>query len=481
MFASEIKNDDYLGYSFFLALISKTPLLHHPILVRAIALRQDPVRTNTVTSNHKEMKINSTLLRAVLSAVIVFTLNLTLVNAQCTTPALTYTNPVLVSGTAGLVNARYKFPSVAPGVDAYITILNRVGGATLTNIDDNVNGYSAAWQPTVRTKSNPGAGESYISFKIEYKDAGTQNPHVFNCFALSFIDVDGDNDKVREFVAAKGFYNFTVANNTALTISQQSGMTKALGPVTNFYMIDTSSYQTNINFMFMNTDKVDEVWIGSKVSYGFVVQDRLSCAYFSNIYIPNGGPLPVKYLSFDAVVNDNTVMLNWITAEEMNHNYFEVERSFDMDQYSTLGMVLDGFTINGNGKRYQFKDNSPELSGRQIAYYRLKQFDIDGKFTYSKVIAVRLQAKTDVVMQVSPNPFSKDLNVRFTSAESGTAQIRIVNSTGQTMLSKQALISKGYNNIQVEGLSGLATGMYVAQLIMNGMVIDNQRVIKNTF
>ncbi|MBK7122301.1 MAG: T9SS type A sorting domain-containing protein [Chitinophagaceae bacterium] len=211
------------------------------------------------------------------------------------------------------------------------------------------------------------------------------------------------------------------------------------------------------------------------------MQDRLNCGYFSNIYIPNGGPLPVKYLSFDAVVNDKTVVLNWITAEELNHNYYEVERSFDMNDYNTLGMVLDGFIMNGTGKKYQFKDNSPELTGRSIAYYRLKQFDIDGKVTYSKVLAVRLQAKADVVMQVSPNPFTENLNVRFTSGESGTAQIRIVNSTGQTMLSKQALISKGYNNIQVEGLSGLATGMYVAQLIMNGTIIDNQRVIKNAF
>jgi len=427
------------------------------------------------------MKINSTLLRAVLSAVIVFTLSFNIVSAQCTTPTLTYANPVLVSGTAGSVNAKYKFPSVTTGVDAYITILNRVGGATLTNIDDNVNGYSAAWQPTVRTKSNSGAGESYISFRIEYKDAGTQNNHVFNCFALSFIDVDGDNDKVREFVAAKGFMNYTLSNNTVLSISQQSGMTKALGPITNYTAIDTTSYQTNINFMFMNTDKIDEVWIGSKVTQGFTVQDRLNCGYFSNIYIPNGGPLPVKYLSFDAVVNDKTVVLNWITAEELNHNYYEVERSFDMNDYNTLGMVLDGFIMNGTGKKYQFKDNSPELTGRSIAYYRLKQFDIDGKVTYSKVLAVRLQAKADVVMQVSPNPFTENLNVRFTSAESGTAQIRIVNSTGQTMLSKQALISKGYNNIQVEGLSRLATGMYVAQLIMNGTIIDNQRVIKNAF
>jgi hypothetical protein len=191
-----------------------------------------------------------------------------------------------------------------------------------------------------------------------------------------------------------------------------------------------------------------------------------------------GGPLPVQYLSFDAVVNDKTISLKWLTTQEVNNSHFEVERSFDMNSFNTVGMVLDGF-VSGANKSYQYKDNSIELHGRSIVYYRLKQYDIDGKFTYSKVIAVKLQAKEGVVMQVSPNPFVGQVNIRYSSTESGMAQIRIMNMEGQTMLSKQATISKGYNNIQVADLQRLATGMYVAQLSMNGVVIDHQKLIKN--
>jgi Secretion system C-terminal sorting domain len=197
-----------------------------------------------------------------------------------------------------------------------------------------------------------------------------------------------------------------------------------------------------------------------------------------NCTVTEGGTLPVQYLSFDAVVNDKTVSLKWLTTLEVNNSHFEVERSFDMNSYSTVGMVLDGFE-NGANKSYQYKDNSAELQGKSIAYYRLKQYDIDGKFTYSKVLAVRLQAKTDAVMQVSPNPFVENVNIRFSATENGTAQLRIISITGQTMLSKQSTITKGYNNIQVADLKGLAAGMYVAQLSMNGVVIDNQRLIKN--
>ena len=282
-------------------------------------------------------------------------------------------------------------------------------------------------------------------------------------------------------MAAKNPDSYEVSNATVLTVSTLSGnMIKALGTLANFTNIDTSAYVTNINYKYTNRHKVDEVWVGNTTLESFTVQDRYSCGYFKQISMPWQPPLFVKYLSFDAVVNDKTVLLKWVTSQEVNNSHFEVERSFDMNNYSTVGVVLDGF-VSGANKSYQYKDNSNELQGRSVVYYRLKQFDIDGKFTYSKVIAVRLQANADVLMQVSPNPFIENLNVRFNSTQSGTAQIRISNAAGQIVLSKQALISKGYNNIQVEGLNSLGTGMYVAQLVVNGTVINNQRVIKSSF
>ncbi len=194
--------------------------------------------------------------------------------------------------------------------------------------------------------------------------------------------------------------------------------------------------------------------------------------------VPEGGSLPVKYLSFDAIVVDNLTTIKWVTTQEVNNSHFEVERSFNNSSYSIVGLVLGGVAINGTDKRYEFKDNSLELKANQVAYYRLKQFDIDGNFTYSKIIAVKLQPRTDVSIEVSPNPFVETVNLRFNALVNGNAQIRIVNMTGQTMLSRQSIISKGYNNIQIDGLSRLASGIYIAQLVMNGVVIDNQRVVK---
>ena len=126
-----------------------------------------------------------------------------------------------------------------------------------------------------------------------------------------------------------------------------------------------------------------------------------------------------------------------------------------------------------------FKDNAAELQTKTVVYYRLKQIDNNGKAIYTNKLVVRLQAKAGVTMQVSPNPFVQDLDMQFTAATNASAQINIFSITGQKMVTKQASVSKGFNTLQLNGLSNLAPGMYTAQLIIDGVIISNQKIIKN--
>jgi len=426
------------------------------------------------------MKTNFTLfIKSFAIAAVLFAM-VSPAKAQCVAPAMVWQNPVLISGTAGQVGAKYKFPSVTAGVDGIIEVLAFNGGATLTDIDDNNYGYSAAWQPVVKTPAVQGASSSYVSFRIEFHDSATGNPHTYNCFQLSFIDVDGDGQHVKEFVAAKSADSVRVSLPTALTVTSLSGnMTQVTGPIANYTNIDTSAWATNVNFKFANKYKVDEVRVGSVTDATFTVQDRYACAYFAQVSMPNiSNALPVKYASFDAAAINNTVTLKWVTENEINNHHFEVERSFDGMVFKTAALVLDASVAAGSSKTYFFKDNSTELLDRNLVYYRLKQVDNDGRITYTGILAVRMQAN-GVKMQVSPNPFVENLSVRFASTENGTAQIQILTAGGQKILSQQTSIIKGNNAIQLQGISKLNPGVYVAQLLINGVIIDNQKIIKN--
>jgi Secretion system C-terminal sorting domain len=421
------------------------------------------------------MKRNSTFVCITLFVIAFLLSNFTTAFSQCTAPSMRFENPVLVSGTDGEEDAEYKFSSVTPGVDCFITIKDKVGGATLTSIDDNTYGYSRAWQPV--TKMPNALGESYVSFSLIFRDSADGHNHKYNCAQISFIDVDGDNQHVREFVASKDHSLYSVSNVTALGISNDNGMLKAVGPITNFAGLDTAAWITNINFTYTNQHKISEIRVGNIAEPGYTVQDRYSCIYFKQSSMPNIIVLPVRYISFDAVLKNKNVLLKWITNAENSNENFEVQRSFDNIGFASFATVSKG-TQTGGEKVFTSTDMAANLTGREMVYYRLKQTDENGKVSYSNSVAVRLQTITGVDMKVAPNPFAEKINVVFNSVQSGNAEISIVSIAGVPVLSRKSVISKGYNNLQVDGVSSLPAGMYMARLIVNGEVIDKQKIMK---
>jgi hypothetical protein len=115
-------------------------------------------------------------------------------------------------------------------------------------------------------------------------------------------------------------------------------------------------------------------------------------------------PLPVELVSFDATLADRKVILNWKTASELNSNYFDVLRSNDGQNWSSIGTVpasgSSQITID-----YSLVDASP-LSG--VSYYRLKQVDLNGDFHLSDIRSINNSPKVNQV-KVYPNPTDKGL------------------------------------------------------------------------
>jgi hypothetical protein len=240
--------------------------------------------------------------------------------------------------------------------------------------------------------------------------------------------------------------------------------------------VDTAAKQ--VMFTLAKTSISSFTYKAGAINLGNSSISRQKGIYFRGFIYAPAGTMPVKYSAFDAVVVNQSVVLNWITEQEINHNHFEVERSFDGVSFKTTAIVLDGFE-NGSRKNYQFKDNDAELQSKSVVYYRLKQVDNDGKVFYTSTLVVKLKAAEGVVIQTSPNPFTENLNIRFTSTGNSVAEISIINANGQQVLSKKSSVTKGYNNIQIGGLTTLAPGMYVAQVKMNGVVTGTQKIIKN--
>jgi hypothetical protein len=97
----------------------------------------------------------------------------------------------------------------------------------------------------------------------------------------------------------------------------------------------------------------------------------------------------IVYQSITATVTEKSVILDWNTVSESGNSHFEVERSVNMNDFKTVALVLDGFTTEGTGKKYAFKENASVVKNGHAAYYRLKQFDEYGNVSYSAVVKVQ--------------------------------------------------------------------------------------------
>ena len=110
--------------------------------------------------------------------------------------------------------------------------------------------------------------------------------------------------------------------------------------------------------------------------------------------------LPITLLNFTGTKNNNSVLLTWKTANEINTSHFAVQRSLDAVDFTDIKIVPA--TPGSVTKTYNFADNVAAIKAPKI-YYRLQMVDKDGKFEMSKVVSVTL-ANQGLRFIIKPNP-----------------------------------------------------------------------------
>ena len=180
-------------------------------------------------------------------------------------------------------------------------------------------------------------------------------------------------------------------------------------------------------------------------------------------------PVPLKLISFTAERKTGVSFLHWITDNEENVDRFDVQRSNDGVIFTTIGNINARNT--SFQERYDFEDRSP-FQG--IMYYRVKPVDIDGKFTYTKIIALtenQFQSNSFVVL----NPVRSVITVINKSIFYGLFNYRLLNASGQLILYGD--VNMGLNGSAVMPLPAqAAAGVYVLEL-SNGKIEFRQKIL----
>jgi hypothetical protein len=171
-------------------------------------------------------------------------------------------------------------------------------------------------------------------------------------------------------------------------------------------------------------------------------------------------PLPVELTSFTAALKFDIVELKWSTASELNNDHFTIERSTNLENFEVVA------TIPGNGTsnvihHYNTLDPSP-VYGR--SYYRLKQTDYDGKYTYSDVRVIDYEGPKFSSMRGYPNPLSgQNLTVVITGLkDQTTVPVVIYNVQGQIVFEQTFQVeTPGILKQEIEITDRLRSGLYI--------------------
>jgi hypothetical protein len=151
---------------------------------------------------------------------------------------------------------------------------------------------------------------------------------------------------------------------------------------TNLPPVMTSTDPTGSFTLLWSTD-------GSVTRQGFVVQTKLA-----------GFPLPIELISFDGEVLGGdihpVVMIDWVVASQVNNDYYEVQRSVDVENWKTISTVTGAGNSNTQ-MSYSILDDNP-LHG--VSYYRLKQTDYDGQTESFNPISIIISSEEKIVDKV---------------------------------------------------------------------------------
>jgi len=181
--------------------------------------------------------------------------------------------------------------------------------------------------------------------------------------------------------------------------------------------------------------------------------------------------LPIEVLNFNIEFSEGVVNISWETASELNNDYFEVQRSIDGIQWQSIA------TLNGSGNSsssvfYREQDSSPL---RGLSYYRLKQVDFNGTFSFSETISIstpQTSIDQEILVLWAGLETNQNIAIYFTESVNGPTDIIVASPDGSIIYSRSHQLT-GEDWIVISIDHSLSFGTYIIKV--------NQQIAKVFF
>ena len=188
-----------------------------------------------------------------------------------------------------------------------------------------------------------------------------------------------------------------------------------------------------------------------------------------NQVIPNGyfeeESLPVTFIDFNLNKDEYGVHVSWSTSMELNNSYFSIERSYDLENFIEVGRVY-GSGDSENILEYIFYDDVQELDKEY--YYRIKQFDYDGNYRYSKTVSIDLYNREQEGVYPTLSRGIYNVNIK------DIVRCVVFNSKGEVVLD---IITEKTKFLKID-ISNKPSGVYFVKTLNDKGFFTTHKIIK---
>jgi hypothetical protein len=173
--------------------------------------------------------------------------------------------------------------------------------------------------------------------------------------------------------------------------------------------------------------------------------------------------LPIELLDFSVKWfnnNETQSIVNWTTASETNSDYFEIQHTEDLSLWITIGNIQ----TSGNSSstvNYENIDNNPYS---KITYYRLKQVEYDGSYTYSNILALTKDNTVIEIINIYPNPAENTVFFEVLSTQNTNVNTYTIDMLGKVVFARKDKVVVGKNLFYID-IRHFASGVYVLKIV----------------
>jgi hypothetical protein len=374
----------------------------------------------------------------------------------------------------------------------YNVTTNNSNGITLNN-DLSVNAAHTFTSGIITTSSAP----NYLI----YENGATYSGSADNAHVNGWVRRTGSTNFI--FPVGNAIYLRPIAVNNLSALStfnaQYAGVTSNTGNVLpNLVTVDPYEYWL-VNQVSGGTAQVDMNWNNSKVTFPNYMLASIRAAYYTGGMWTNVGgnatgnvattgsitsssvgsfgaftfgslnaSLPLNFLGVAANRKNNYSLVQWKTSEEFNVDHFEVERKDNHNR--SFFKIADVPANNRATNSYETEDHIP-LDG--TAFYRIRSVDRDGKYSYSKIVAV--SDKGDGSMSVINNPARSTIFISVNGVPKGNYVWQLIDASGRIVEAKQLLLD-GQSVIDIPVPAKATKGLYLVK-VRNGLFEFADKVI----